>query len=152
MLITVNRFHSTDEATLSAVSVDEKLICFGLEDEQRDEKVSGETRIPAGHYKIGLRKEGGFHGRYYQDKRFKEYHRGMLQVLDVPGFEYILIHVGNTEKHTDGCLLVGLVPHAQNYRLINSAVAYETLYNMVIDAAEAGELEIVYADNDKVGA
>ena len=31
----------------------------------------------------------------------------MLHVLDVPGFEYILIHCGNTDEHTAGCLLVG---------------------------------------------
>ncbi len=39
-------------------------LCYTLEDEQRVLKVKGETRIPAGTYKIELRREGGFHARY----------------------------------------------------------------------------------------
>ena len=39
-------------------------LCYTLEDEQRDVKVWGETRIPAGTYKLGLRTEGGFHNPY----------------------------------------------------------------------------------------
>ena len=39
-------------------------LAYTLEDEQRDVKVWGETRIPAGTYKLKLRKEGGFHTRY----------------------------------------------------------------------------------------
>ena len=35
-----------------------------------------------------------------------DWHKGMLHVQDVPGFEYILIHTGNTDEHTMGCLLV----------------------------------------------
>ena len=41
-----------------------KFLCYSLEDEYRSEKVMHETRVPAGTYKILLRKEGGFHGRY----------------------------------------------------------------------------------------
>ena len=65
-------------------------LAYTLEDEQRDKKVFGETRIPNGVYKLGLRKVGGYHVRY--TKRFPHIHIGMLHVLDVPGFEYILIH------------------------------------------------------------
>ena len=68
-------------------------------------KIKGETRIPAGTYNIGVRTVGGFHSRYV--KKYGDLHQGMLHVLDVPGFEYILIHTGNTDEHTMGCLLVG---------------------------------------------
>jgi hypothetical protein len=71
----------------------------------RDVKVKGETRIPAGRYQVTLRTEGGFHSKY--SEKYGEMHKGMLWVRDVPGFEYILIHTGNTDEHTAGCLLVG---------------------------------------------
>ena len=58
MKITVERFTSDAETTLSTVFVDGKFACFGLEDEYRTEKVAGETRIPAGTYKVGLRNVG----------------------------------------------------------------------------------------------
>ena len=80
-------------------------VCYTLEDEKRDKKVFGETRIPAGTYEIKLRTEGGYKAKY--SKRFSGIHRGMLHVTNVPGFEYILIHCGNTDEHTAGCLLVG---------------------------------------------
>ena len=77
-----------------------KFLCYSLEDEYRSEKVMHETRVPAGTYKILLRKEGGFHGRY--TKKYGSMHKGMLHVQDVPNFKWILIHTGNTDEHTAG--------------------------------------------------
>ena len=148
MLITVDRFRSDDDATISNVKVEDKFVCFGLEDEFRAEKVASETRIPAGRYKVGVQKAGRFHTRY--SEKFPAMHRGMLHVEDVPGFTGILIHIGNTDDDTSGCLLVGL--HAATMdgeiRVSSSKLAYEKLYPMVIGSAEASELEIVYQDND----
>ena len=148
MLITVDRFVSDSETTISHVSVDGQFICFGLEDEFRTQKVKGETRIPAGRYKIGVRREGGFHQRYAA--RFADMHEGMLHVLDVPNFQFILIHVGNTQKDTEGCLLVGMNAQTQPgaMRVNSSVAAYRKLYPIVIGAAKAGDLEILYLDND----
>ncbi len=150
MIITVDRFKSDDDATLSKVSVDGRFVCFGLEDEYRAEKVSGETRIPAGSYRVGLRREGGFHSRYAD--KFPDMHRGMLHVLNVPGFEFILVHIGNTDEDTSGCLLVGLnaVVDDGELRVTSSRLAYQKLYPMVVEAAERGELRIDYVDNDKL--
>ena len=78
-------------------------LAYTLEDEQRDVKVWGETRIPAGTYKLELRTEGGFHTRY--SGKYGAMHKGMIHVQDVPGFEYILWHTGNTDEHTAGCLI-----------------------------------------------
>ncbi len=149
MLITVNRFKSDDDATISQVSVDGQFVCFGLEDEYRAEKVANETRIKAGRYDIGVRREGRLHPRYQE--RYPEFHRGMLHIQDVPDFEYILIHTGNTDKHTSGCLLVGTNANTDegDMRVTSSRQAYKKLYPMVIDAAEKGELEIEYIDNDR---
>jgi hypothetical protein len=147
--IRVDRVLSDHDSTISDVLVDGKKICFGLEDEYREAKVYGETRIPAGSYKIGLRLVGRFHQRY--EKRFPIIHKGMLQVLDVPGFEYILIHCGNNDEHTAGCLLVGedsITTHG-GMRLIDSGRAYSRLYQKVIHAALANELTIEYVDKDR---
>ncbi len=105
MKISVERIFSDDDATISTLWVDGRFICFGLEDEYREDKIPGETRIPAGEYKITLRTVGGFHTRY--GRKFPEFHKGMLWIRGVPNFEYILIHIGNTDEHTAGCLLVG---------------------------------------------
>ena len=106
----------------------------GKEDEKRDEKVMGETRIPEGTYEIKLRTVGGFHQKY--TKRFGNIHRGMLHITSVPGFDYILIHCGNTDEHTAGCLLVG--DSQENNQLIKngfigkSTQAYKRIYEMIV--------------------
>ena len=147
MLITVNRFTSDDDATLSLVSIDGVFECFGLEDEHRIDKVPGETRIPRGFYTVGLRRVGGFDANY--SRRFDDIHQGMLQVEDVPGFTNILIHVGNTENDTAGCLLVGCnATTATELTVPVSVQAYKSFYSKVIEAAKANQLNIEYWDND----
>ena len=118
-----------------------KFLAYTLEDEYRSEKVFGETRIPDGTYKLGLRKVGGYHAKY--SKRFPHIHIGMLHVLDVPGFEYILIHCGNTDEHTAGCLLVG--DSQENNQITKdgfigkSTQAYKRIYPRIAEAIECGE-------------
>ncbi len=149
MIITVRRFLSNADATLSEISIDGVFECYGLEDEQREIKVAGETRIPPGAYRVGVRTVGGFHARY--STRFARFHAGMLHVLDVPGFEFILIHVGNTDDDTAGCLLTGqscAASAAGSLTVGASVMAYTALYLKVVAAALAGELTIHYIDED----
>ena len=147
MKITVTRIKSDREATISTVEIDGKFQCFGLEDEYRENKVPGETRIPVGSYDITVRKVGGFHNRY--SKKFPNHHKGMLWVRDVPNFEYILIHIGNTDDNTAGCLLVGKNGNTSGELSVgNSTGAYKELYAKVIDAAINGDLTIEYLDKD----
>lgn len=132
-----------------------KFLCYTLEDEFRplEQKVMGETRIPAGTYKMSLRTVGGFHGRY--SARYGDMHKGMLWVRNVPGFEYILIHSGNTDEHTDGCLLVG---DSQNENINkpdgfigSSRTAYERIYPPIAEALTSGKsVTIEYIDYDDV--
>lgn len=142
----VRRVLSDDDATISVVSLNGVFQCFGLEDEHRENKVTGETRIPAGRYKLGVRDVGGFHSRY--KKKFP-FHQGMLQVLDVPGFEYILIHIGNTDEDTAGCLLVGTGCNTSGQLMVTSStVAYKNLYNKLIKHVIAGDVWVEYIDDD----
>ena len=105
----VLRYSSAADSTLGILSENgadgREFLAYTLEDEFREEKVSAETRIPEGTYDVKLRTVGGYHSRY-TDKFGADFHKGMLHVQDVPGFEYILIHTGNTDENTMGCLLV----------------------------------------------
>ena len=155
MRLQVLRFSSQADCTHGLLfelnDIKKHFLCYTLEDEARVLKVKGETRIPAGIYKIELRKEGGFHNRY--SKKYPGIHRGMLHVTDVPGFEYILIHTGNTDEHTAGCLIVG---DSQENNLIysdgfvgKSVNAYKRIYPSIAKAIEQGEeVTIEYVDFD----
>ena len=130
-----------------------KFLAYTLEDEHRDEKVMHETRIPSGTYKIKLRTVGGFHSRYVA--KYGDMHKGMLHVQDVPGFEYILIHTGNTDEHTSGCLIIG--DSQENNQLTKngfigkSTQAYKRVYPKIAAALENGEEVVInYLDFDTV--
>lgn len=145
MKLLVDRFKSDPDTTLGKLCIDDIFECFTLEDGYRKEKVYGKTRISAGTYEITFRKEGKFHERYL--KRFPLWHVGMLWVRNVPDFEYILIHCGNTSKDTNGCLLVG--EKIKAWMLVNSTIAYENLYKQVAAALQTGEkVTIKYKNND----
>ena len=92
-----------------------------------------ETCIPEGTYDIKFRKTGGFHAKYTE--RYKNAHYGMLHIQDVPNFTYILIHTGNTDEHTSGCLIVGETQQdlevSKDGFIGSSAVAYKKMYAKV---------------------
>jgi hypothetical protein len=149
MKLRVIRYYSADDYTLGML-LDEtsgrKFLAYTLEDEHREVKVAGETRIPAGTYNITLRKVGGFHSKY--STKYGSMHKGMLWVRDVPGFEYILIHTGNTDEHTAGCLLVG---NTSDYKgVIGSSVdAYKRIYPAIAKVlTDGGSVEITYENYD----
>lgn len=148
MEIIVDRYVSNSDTTLSRISVDGKFCVYGLEDAPRAVKIHGKTRIPAGRYQVKTR----FEGRHYEQYKrlFAEWHRGSLHITDVPGFTWVMIHIGNTEEDTEGCLLVGSSVSVKNgdISLLKSRAAYKTFYLTVIDAAERGELFITFLDND----
>jgi hypothetical protein len=136
MKLTVKRFSDNGNATLGAFYINGKFEAFTLCDEHRDVKVMHETRIPEGTYEVKFRKEGSFHQKY--TAKFGAEHYGMLHITNVPKFEYILIHIGNTEKDTSGCILVGDTAFS-NHTLGSSTVAYQRLYKKVAMALLKGE-------------
>lgn len=135
MKLQVKRYNSQDDFTQGLLFIDGKFECHTIEDEQRTVKVYSETAIPNGTYEIKLRTEGRFHQNY--SSKFKLFHKGMLHVTNVPNFEYILIHIGNDDDDTAGCLLVGR--GASEGSIIESTIAYEKMYKKVIAAFEKGE-------------
>ena len=155
MKLEVVRFSSQTDSTSGLLfeinELGKHFLCYTLEDERRALKVQGETRVPAGVYSIKLRKEGGFNEKY--TKKYGGFHVGMLHIVDVPGFEYILIHTGNTDEHTAGCLLVG--DTQENNVIIRDGFvgksnnAYKRIYPRIAKALERGEdVTIEYIDFD----
>jgi len=143
MEITALRLMDDEDATIGAFYINGIGRCFTLEDEEREIKVKGETRVPEGRYRVTLRTEGGFNARY--SKKFGSFHKGMLWVRDVPNFEYVLIHIGNTDEDTAGCLLVGTT--VKKGFLADSTTAYKDIYPEIADALLNGEdVFITYKD------
>jgi hypothetical protein len=102
MTLRVIREPSINGATLGVVFLNDRFLCFSLEDELRERageaveswKVPGQTAIPAGRYQL----------RVTWSPRFQ---RNLPELVDVPGFSGIRIHSGNRHSDTEGCLLVG---------------------------------------------
>ena len=101
------------------------------EKEARKEKnlhVPGTTAIPTGLYTIGQNISKKFHGR-------------RLYLRNVPGFDGIMIHEGNTLRDTAGCILVG--ENTQRGRVNNSKAWLETVNKMVMTALNNLETVVV---------
>ena len=148
MKLQVVRTQLGKDATNGLLFIDGLFECYTLEDQYQAVKVMHETCIPEGTYPIKLRTVGGFHTRY--KAKYPELHRGMLWIQNVPGFEYILIHQGNTDEHTSGCLIVGDSQQDLdvnfNGMVGSSANAYKKLYPKVSAQLLAGnEVTIEYS-------
>ena len=152
MKLEVIRFNKGEDSTngiLFDITDERKFLCYTLEDESREEKVYGETCIPEGEYRINFRREGGYHAKY--SKRFADIHMGMLEVCDVPNFKYILLHCGNTDEDTAGCLLLGDTQENNNIKkngfIGRSTQAYTRVYPKIAKALkEEEEVTIIYRD------
>jgi hypothetical protein len=94
MQITIKRLYKTNTSTIGELFIDGIFECFTLEDVERPVKIKNETAIPKGTYKVIIN----------QSNRFK---RLLPLLLNVPNFEGIRIHSGNSNHDTEGCILVG---------------------------------------------
>lgn len=110
-----------------------------LEDESRVVKLPGETRIWAGNYLLALKKELTPLTRTYRDRfSWFSWH---VEVMGVKGFTGVYVHVGNTEKDTDACILLG--DTASNNQassgLIGASVqAYRRWYEEIVPYLNSG--------------
>ena len=124
--IVLKRTIKTDKSTIGELSVDGKILCYTLEDIERDAKVAGKTAIPCGKYNVSIT----------MSNRFKKL---MPLIENVPNFSGVRIHSGNTSEDTEGCILVGL---AKGEDFIgNSRLAFDRVF-MKIQSAEKVTLTI----------
>lgn len=135
MKLRVERLWKKPAYTVGRLFVDGKLFCNTLEDTVRDlsneKKVYGKTAIPYGEYKV----------IYNWSPKFG---RNLPRLLNVPAFEGILIHPGNTADDSAGCILVGR--NTEVGRLTESRYTSDKLNVLIEDAQRGGEsitIEIV---------
>ena len=153
MKLTVVRTQFGTDATNGILLVDGVFENYTLEDQYQAVKVMHETCIPEGTYDIKFRTVGGFHSKY--SERYGNAHYGMLHLQDVPNFTYILIHAGNTDEHTSGCLIVGETQQdldiSDDGFIGHSGKAYLKLYNKVAKELLLGkEVSIEYTTITKL--
>lgn len=139
MKLTLRRIAKKDTYTIGKLYIDGVYFCDTIEDkdrglyqkqdiqELRKIKVPSKTAIPTGIYKISL---SIVSPKYSTKKIYQEICKGKVpRLLNVPGYEGVLIHIGNTAEDSAGCILVG-----QNKvvgKVINSTETFRKLYNKI---------------------
>lgn len=126
MELLVQRIAKRSDYTIGRLFVDGRYLCDTLEDKVREPgvKVPGETAIPAGRYRVIVNVSPKFG-------------RELPRLLDVPGFDGILIHRGNSARDSAGCVLLG--ENKEKGRVVNSTPYEVRLTKLIKDAIEKGE-------------
>ncbi len=128
MKLTLNRSKPSAKSMIGSLYVDGVFECYTLEDIPRINKIAGQTAIPAGTYKVIIN----------MSNRFKVL---MPLLLNVPNFEGVRMHTGNSGVDTEGCILVG---RTQAIDFIGqSKLAYKKLFDKMQKAIADGEVIIL---------
>ena len=139
MNLELKRIFKGKDYTIGRLFIDGKYFCDTLEDPVRqldsvDDKIYSKTAIPAGKYKISM----SIVSPKYSIRKSYNWCGGRLpKLIDVPFFEGILIHSGNTPDHTAGCILVG--ENKIKGQVINSMNTLKNLWIKLNVADEMGE-------------
>lgn len=134
MKILIDRKWRKEDYTIGILSVNGVRLCNTLEDAVRSEKVYGKTAIPAGTYRVLMNTVSP----RFQDRAWAKPYGGIVPRLrNVPDFQGVLIHPGNTAADTDGCILVG--DNTIKGQLTNSTNRFYQLMGKLLAAALAGE-------------
>lgn len=147
MELLVDRKYKKETYTISNLYVDGAWFCNVIEDKDRgltndmDEgeikkaKVYAETAIPSGRYQIDMNTVSPKYSGY---KWYKDNFGGrMPRLMKVKGFLGILIHPGNTNKDSAGCLIVGI--NKQKGKVLDSRNTFLKLWRILEKANKRGE-------------
>lgn len=124
MKLSLKRKQGQTGFTDGILRIDGFRFCETLEDQERPVKIYGATAIPKGTYKVIIT----------YSNRFK---RKMPLLLNVPNFEGIRIHSGNTASDSSGCILVG--EYLTDGYVKNSRITYNKLYPRIKATLDAGK-------------
>ena len=150
MKIQIRRIAKRETYTIGKLYIDGKYFCDTLEDKDRgltqsmplDEikkiKASKETAIPAGTYELTMDVVSPKYSTY----KSYEFCNGKLPRLqNVPGYDGILIHIGNYPKDTEGCILVG--ENKQVGAVLNSTATFKKLHDILLTDKNNITIEIL---------
>ena len=142
MKLTLNRIYRGPLYTIGKLYIDNEYFCDTLEDVDRGLtdvmslaeilkiKKPSETAIPSGTYKITL---DIVSPRFSTKTFYQQVCNGKLpRLLNVKGFDGVLIHAGNTEKDSAGCLLVGR--NLEKGKVLKSQETFKNLYKVLKDS------------------
>lgn len=147
MELLVDRKWKKQSYTMSNLYINGEWFCNCLEDTDRglDNSMSEDmirtlkkpsiTAIPRGTYEITL---DVISPKYCNNSFYKQVCNGKVpRLLNVKGFEGILIHAGNTDKDSAGCLLVGI--NLERGKVLKSQETFKELYKLLKDKHDKGE-------------
>lgn len=143
MKLVLKRINNQDNYCEGKLYIDGIYQCDAIEDTDRgltsemsvaeiqSKKVYGETAIPKGTYQITL----DVVSPKFKNRSWATFCEGKLpRLLDVPGFEGVLIHVGNKAADSLGCLLVG--QKSSDGIVSNSTQTFKDLYYKLKQATD----------------
>lgn len=153
-LLKVSRFKFDKDWTIGRLFMNDVHSGYTVEDEIRKVKVKDETAIPAGRYELKTRISPHFSNTFYWDadnhmlidrqhtpigvKSIQPHE--LIWITNVPGFEFVLLHFGNTDLDSSGCLVVGDAIGTINGRegVIHSRDYYKRLYALIYPTIKKG--------------
>lgn len=132
MELKLSRKWLTKQSTIGELSVDGVFECFILEDHFPSPyvKVFGKTCIPPGRYQVVVTNSPHF-------SQMAGHPVDLPLLLNIPGFEGVRIHPGNTAADTEGCLLPGRIRQVD--KVLESTLAWTALFDKIKAALAKGE-------------
>ncbi|ECP6059751.1 hypothetical protein FUB88_01685 [Campylobacter jejuni] len=134
MKVTINRRYTGKTCVIGKFKVfdDDKLLfeCFSLEEDKEGLESGKDLRIPEGNYNLKRHSPSRFENTLRSITKKDD---TMINVYndDVPSSRAILIHWGNTDKDTQGCILIGLTKDNNNESVGQSRQACKEFYDLM---------------------
>lgn len=143
MELNIKRIARRETYTIGRLYIDGKYFCDTLEDKDRGlrqdmpiaviraTKRKGITAIPTGRYRMTL----AVQSPKFSKRATYQFCNGYLpRLINVPGYDGVLIHIGNTARDTEGCLLVGR--NTQVGKMLDSRKTFIELYDRLLGAKD----------------
>lgn len=136
--ILIKRIAKRDSYTIGHVFLNGEYFCDSAEDTDRglssemslteilEKKVKSKTAIPTGSYQVTLNVVSP---RFSKSTKYDFCSGKLPRLLNVPGYDGVLIHIGNTPQDTDGCILLG--KNNVKGQVVESTSTFKEFYNRI---------------------